>query len=280
MKNKNRFIWCGFVGILFLALAWSCGSRPTTKVISLVRTEETAVERAAEGKVLLVVEVDAGRDIGEISSATLFAQGKSMSHRDLGQDQALMELLNSYRLTDNDSADFGNSGYEYDKQKNPTRIKLWWNVPRGKRAFVLVCGRQRISLDAPREVEPAPAPPTTEPGPEEKGVLGGDPGYSEETVKRLIEAQGGDNDKPIRVTESMEKPTLLKKVDPAYPEVAKQARVQGAVILEVTTNAEGRVRDAKVLSGSPLLTSAALDAVRHWVYAPSLMASCGRRFSK
>ncbi|HET8647139.1 MAG TPA: energy transducer TonB, partial [Vicinamibacteria bacterium] len=58
---------------------------------------------------------------------------------------------------------------------------------------------------------------------------------------------------------------------PVYPEMAKQARVQGTVVLEATIDPSGRVDNVRVLRGIPLLNEAALDAVRKWVYSPTLL---------
>ena len=58
---------------------------------------------------------------------------------------------------------------------------------------------------------------------------------------------------------------------PAYPDIAKQARVQGVVILECTISPQGKVTDVKVLRGIPLLDSAAIEAVKQWVYSPTLL---------
>ena len=48
-------------------------------------------------------------------------------------------------------------------------------------------------------------------------------------------------------------------------------RVEGVVILEITVDGTGRVRDAQVLRSVPLLDQAAIDAVRQWEFAPTLL---------
>ena len=63
----------------------------------------------------------------------------------------------------------------------------------------------------------------------------------------------------------------LNKVAPVYPLIAQSARVQGVVILEAVIGVDGKVVDAKVLRSIPLLDQAALDAVRKWEYAPTLL---------
>jgi protein TonB len=62
---------------------------------------------------------------------------------------------------------------------------------------------------------------------------------------------------------------LIRKLEPSYPSLAKSARVSGTVQLEAVVGIDGRVREVKVLNGSPLLARAAVDAVSQWVYEPS-----------
>jgi protein TonB len=58
---------------------------------------------------------------------------------------------------------------------------------------------------------------------------------------------------------------------PVYPELALRMRVSGVVELEGVIGTDGRLRELRVLRGHPLLVAAALDAVRHWVYRPTLL---------
>jgi TonB family protein len=75
----------------------------------------------------------------------------------------------------------------------------------------------------------------------------------------------------VRVGGSILEPRKLKNVSPVYPAMAKQARVQGIVILECTIGGDGLVKDVKVLRGVELLDAAAVDAVRQWEYTPTLL---------
>jgi TonB family protein len=63
----------------------------------------------------------------------------------------------------------------------------------------------------------------------------------------------------------------LRDVPPVYPDLARQARVQGAVRLKIVIDKQGRVSDISVISGHPLLIPAALDAVKQWAYNPTLL---------
>jgi protein TonB len=76
---------------------------------------------------------------------------------------------------------------------------------------------------------------------------------------------------PVRVGGQIKEPKKIKDVKPVYPDIAKQARVQGLVILECTISPQGKVTDVKVLRGLPLLDAAAEEAVKQWVYTPTLL---------
>jgi protein TonB len=64
---------------------------------------------------------------------------------------------------------------------------------------------------------------------------------------------------------------LIHRVEPLYPPLARQTRVSGVVELVGIIATDGRIRELKLLSGSPLLAPAALEAVRQWVYEPTLL---------
>jgi len=81
----------------------------------------------------------------------------------------------------------------------------------------------------------------------------------------------GNEAEPVRAAGEVRMPRLIKRVEPLYPEIARQARVQGIVILEATTDLYGRVASVKVLRSVPLLDGAAVEAVRLWVYEPMLV---------
>ena len=72
----------------------------------------------------------------------------------------------------------------------------------------------------------------------------------------------------VKVKDQINPPKLVKSVDPVYPEIARQAKIEGVVILQARTNAQGRVKEAMVLRSVPLLDQAAIAAVRQWVYEP------------
>ncbi|HRU33623.1 MAG TPA: energy transducer TonB, partial [Candidatus Paceibacterota bacterium] len=75
----------------------------------------------------------------------------------------------------------------------------------------------------------------------------------------------------VRAIGEIKQPKLIHRVEPIYPEIARQARVEGVVILECTTDIYGRVQTVKVLRSVPLLDQAAIDAVKQWVYEPMVI---------
>ena len=76
--------------------------------------------------------------------------------------------------------------------------------------------------------------------------------------------------KPVRIGGDVMEAKLIKRVMPAYPPLARQARIAGTVRLEGVIARDGRVVNLQVHSGHPLLIAAAVDAVRQWVYRPTL----------
>jgi TonB family protein len=65
---------------------------------------------------------------------------------------------------------------------------------------------------------------------------------------------------------------LVTKIAPVYPALARQARIQGAVVLEVQINKSGDVENIQIVSGHPMLASAAIAAVKQWKYKPYLIS--------
>jgi len=104
------------------------------------------------------------------------------------------------------------------------------------------------------------------------GVEGGVPGgVVGGVVGGLPDAPPPPAAKPVRVGGDIREPRKVVDVSPVYPEIAARARVQGVVIIEATIDPRGRVVNATVLRGVPVLDEAALEAVRKWVYTPTLL---------
>jgi TonB family protein len=64
---------------------------------------------------------------------------------------------------------------------------------------------------------------------------------------------------------------LINPVKPVYPPLAKMARQQGTVKFQATIGKDGAVQDLMLISGPPLLVQSAMDAVRQWVYKPTIL---------
>ncbi len=77
----------------------------------------------------------------------------------------------------------------------------------------------------------------------------------------------GEKDRPIDI-KNLKKPRLIHKVDPKFPEEAKKSHIEGRVVIEATTNNDGDVVETKVLEGHPLLSEAAVAALKQWKYEP------------
>jgi TonB family protein len=65
--------------------------------------------------------------------------------------------------------------------------------------------------------------------------------------------------------------SLLHRVEPEYPEEARQQRIQGAVVLDVRIGRDGAIQDVKLVSGQALLADAAIAAVRQWRFKPRML---------
>jgi TonB family protein len=76
---------------------------------------------------------------------------------------------------------------------------------------------------------------------------------------------------PVRADDNVMAGRLLKRVSPVYPPLARQARIQGTVILKVLINKSGEVANIQLVSGHPMLAPAAIEAVKQWKYDPYLL---------
>ena len=76
---------------------------------------------------------------------------------------------------------------------------------------------------------------------------------------------------PLLVGGGVQAARLLFGPKPAYPPLARQARISGSVRLAARISADGHIQDLRVMSGHPMLVQAALDAVRQWIYKPTLL---------
>jgi TonB family protein len=76
----------------------------------------------------------------------------------------------------------------------------------------------------------------------------------------------------VRVSSEAEARLLVQPVaQPVYPPIARAAHVEGTVVLRALISKSGDVEDVQVISGPPMLTAAAMDAVKQWKYRPYLL---------
>ena len=71
-----------------------------------------------------------------------------------------------------------------------------------------------------------------------------------------------------RVSEEEAKKSITSKVNPAYPPMARQMKLGGKVAVDAYVDTAGRVEKVQVINGNPLLTSAAVSAVKQWKFTP------------
>jgi len=75
----------------------------------------------------------------------------------------------------------------------------------------------------------------------------------------------------VRVSQGVSQGLLIKKVQPSYPPLARQARIQGTVTLQAEISKDGTIENLRLMSGHPMLAPAAIEAVKQWQYTPTLL---------
>jgi len=100
-------------------------------------------------------------------------------------------------------------------------------------------------------------------------VMGTGPGvdHSIESVLTRPVLQPIASVRPPRISAMMEG-NLIHRVEPVYPSIARQVGVQGTVVIRAFISRSGMIERTEVVSGNPMLTHAAYDAVRQWKYRP------------
>jgi len=142
----------------------------------------------------------------------------------------------------------------------------------------LVNGQLRTPTKIPEKVqmikeEEAPPPsmsatgvvggvPGGVPGGQMGGVIGGIISSTPVAVPRVATPQR------VRVSQGVSQGLLVRKVQPAYPPLARQARIQGQVVLQAEISKDGSIENLHLMSGHPMLAPAAIEAVKQWKYKP------------
>jgi protein TonB len=76
---------------------------------------------------------------------------------------------------------------------------------------------------------------------------------------------------PLRISSGVAASIAIYRPIPVYPALAREARVEGTVVLEATISKTGSIENVRVVSGQAMLRQAALDAVSQWRYRPYLL---------
>jgi protein TonB len=103
------------------------------------------------------------------------------------------------------------------------------------------------------------------PGGQMGGVIGGIVNAANLSVPKMATPQR------IRVSSGVVQGLLVRRVNPVYPPLARQARIQGVVILQAQISKDGNIENLQLISGHPMLAPAAIDAVKQWKYRPYLL---------
>jgi protein TonB len=103
------------------------------------------------------------------------------------------------------------------------------------------------------------------PGGSTGGVMGGILSSTQVAVPKIATPQR------VRVSSGVSTGLLIRKVQPTYPQLAKQARIQGSVVLQAEISKDGTIQNLQLISGHPMLAPAAIEAVKQWRYKPYLL---------
>ncbi len=103
------------------------------------------------------------------------------------------------------------------------------------------------------------------PGGQMGGVIGGIINSTPVAVPKVATPQR------VRVSQGVSAGLLVRKVNPNYPPLARQARIQGQVVLHAVIDKDGSIKGLTLVSGHPMLAPAAIDAVKQWKYKPYLL---------
>jgi protein TonB len=103
------------------------------------------------------------------------------------------------------------------------------------------------------------------------GILGGIPSVAPPPPPPVEKKKEEVKLQRIRVGGNVQSAMLLRQTKPVYPPLARQARIQGTVKLQAIISRDGTIQQLQVQSGHPLLVPNALEAVKQWVYKPTLL---------
>jgi periplasmic protein TonB len=103
------------------------------------------------------------------------------------------------------------------------------------------------------------------PGGQMGGVIGGIISSTPVAVPKVATPQR------VRVSAGVTSGLLVRRVQPNYPPLARQARIQGTVVLHAVISKDGSIENLTLVSGHPMLAPSAIEAVKQWKYKPYLL---------
>ncbi len=103
------------------------------------------------------------------------------------------------------------------------------------------------------------------PGGQMGGVIGGIISSTPVAVPKVATPQR------VRVSQGVTQGLLIRRVQPNYPPLARQARIQGTVLLQAEISKDGTIENLRLISGHPMLAPAAIEAVKQWRYKPYIL---------
>ncbi|HTA22033.1 MAG TPA: energy transducer TonB [Terriglobales bacterium] len=103
------------------------------------------------------------------------------------------------------------------------------------------------------------------PGGQMGGVIGGIISSTPVNVPKAV------NPQRIRVSQGVTQGMIIRKIQPAYPPLARQARIQGPVVLQAEIGKDGSIQNLRLISGHPMLAPAAIEAIKQWKYKPYIL---------
>ena len=149
----------------------------------------------------------------------------------------------------------------------------------------LLNGQLRTPSRIPEKVQmirEEEAPPPLSTGGVVGGVAGGIPGgqlggiiggiVSQTSSLASVPKLAAVQPKRIRVSQGVTRGLLIQKIEPTYPTIARQARIQGEVVLKAIVSKQGQITELQLVSGHPMLAPAAIAAVSQWRYRPFLLS--------
>jgi len=137
-------------------------------------------------------------------------------------------------------------------------------------------GEQQVAVLSPppatprhiRKEEAAPAPEAGTLSPVAGSSINGVPKGLANALTNVPVVVPKVSEQKDKATPELEPAVLLRQVPPRYPQQAREARIEGTVVLEGVIGTDGKLQNLRVVRGDPRLTQAALDAAKQWRYKP------------